>query len=288
MSLYNKNEISNLISKDFLEMNSFVLLDNNILDEKSYRIYFNEIVEIANLTNYIKNYDDFPSRKFEYPFAISATELKPKMKVADMGCSIDPFAPVLAKNGLDTYGLDVFASHDESWDPVGGFRNGKFKGLEKMRKYSSFIKEHLSFDLNYLNEDMSSTSFSDNFLDRIFCISVLEHLPAFKISIVLDEWRRILKKDGLVILTIDYIDGLTSNFNIGHMLQQNNYRLHGKIYLFPSSNGNKKVIVAGFVISPNSHKNSLFSSIYRKYKFIRIVCDYIYELTQKVLRKLKL
>lgn len=46
--------------------------------------------------------------------------------------------------------------------------------------------------------------YPDRFFDRIFCVSVLEHLSRDEQRQTFDEFQRTLKDDGLVIVTMDY------------------------------------------------------------------------------------
>lgn len=278
----------NLIKDDILDNDQFNFLECEIIKDINYVTTLNDILELNRRTNWIQNYDDFPSRKFEYPWTLYATELKSKMKVADMGCSIDPFAPLLAKKGLEVYGLDLFSSHDEKWDPINGFRKGKYSGVLKMKKFQEFLKNELALNVNYSNQDMSSTSFKDNDLDRIFCISVLEHLPEYKVKFVLDEWRRILKNDGHVVLTIDYIVDLKRNFNIGKLLKETGYTLQGKVNLYTETPSSENLLIAAFVIAPNQKSASInvFSKIYRQNSLIRSIYDSLYILAQRINRRL--
>lgn len=52
--------------------------------------------------------------------------------------------------------------------------------------------------------DMSETPYSDGQFDKIFCISVLEHVNEQTQIKTLQEFSRILKKDGLIVMTVDH------------------------------------------------------------------------------------
>lgn len=281
--------IKQLIASDDLASDEFVMLDNGILSQANYIDCLHDIIGINRKTNWIQNYDDFPTRKFEYPWAFYSTRITQGMKVADMGCSLDPFAPLLAKAGLNTHALDMFSSHDEGWDPILGFRNGKYVGKQKMDVFQNLLQKELSIDVQYLNADMSSTDFTENYFDRIYSISVLEHLPKYKIKIVLQEWARILKNDGLIILTIDYIIGQNKLFNIGKMIKMAGYKLHGKVNLFPASTSTMDIVVAAFVLSPRlgASTPNLFSKIYRRNRNLRMLYDGLYDTASKLISRIK-
>ncbi|MCK4764883.1 MAG: class I SAM-dependent methyltransferase [Candidatus Aminicenantes bacterium] len=73
-------------------------------------------------------------------------------------------------------------------------------------------------DLSRLQEDSGSVrfvqnridrlEFPDDFFDRIFSISVLEHVPLNKRAEVLTEIFRVLRPGGLAVFTIDWIFGM--------------------------------------------------------------------------------
>ena len=129
---------------------------------------FKEIIEKFNLFG-------FWSRIWEYPFAILNSELKPSLKVLDAGCIGSPLLSFLHNFGCEVYGIDILA--------------------------------HPSNDsIKIYKEDIKHTHFPDEFFDRIFCVSVLEHIrddPMKSIS----ELMRILKSSGLLIITLDVNHG---------------------------------------------------------------------------------
>lgn len=58
--------------------------------------------------------------------------------------------------------------------------------------------------IHYANCDMSETPYGDAQFDKIFCISVLEHVEEQTQRKALGEFWRILKHDGLIVMTVDY------------------------------------------------------------------------------------
>ncbi|MDI4649662.1 methyltransferase domain-containing protein [Cohnella hashimotonis] len=66
------------------------------------------------------------------------------------------------------------------------------------------------FDLDLFNRiqftqcDMTRLPYEDQFFDKVFCISVLEHVDERTLRGALEEFRRVLKNDGLLVLTVDY------------------------------------------------------------------------------------
>ncbi|MEW6447566.1 MAG: class I SAM-dependent methyltransferase [Bacillota bacterium] len=56
----------------------------------------------------------------------------------------------------------------------------------------------------YCRASLTALPYRDRKFDKIYCISVLEHLPPPDIFRSLQEFKRTLKDDGLIVLTFDY------------------------------------------------------------------------------------
>jgi len=124
-------------------------------------------------------------RGWEYPWAIETAELEEDMKVLDVGCGMSPFLIYLGKAGLKCYGVDPdnVIHHDGLW------------GYDK-----NFGKPYI---LETRKENMSEISFPDNFFDRVFCLSVMEHLKKGEVIEGLKQMKRVLKPGGLLLITVD-------------------------------------------------------------------------------------
>ena len=282
------------IRHDSLPDDKFTMVDNNVAETKPHLDIMREISHIAQKMNWVKDYNQYYMRKFEYPFAYLATPLAAEMNVLDAGCSIDPFAPFLSNKGLMTHGIDNFSSHDVPWDPEVGLFEGRYTGWQKVQVYAEHLKNELNITVNYHNNDMASTGFGDQYFDRIFCISVLEHLPQYKVKFVFDEWRRILARDGLVVVTVDYVTQGKQNFNIGKILEEAKFVLQSQVNVFGTHKlplGDPQAgfphIIAAFVATPESdHNIPQFSKIYRRNKVVRLTIDQIHKRTFQVARKI--
>lgn len=51
--------------------------------------------------------------------------------------------------------------------------------------------------------NITNIPYDDGRFDRVFCISVLEHMSEADVAKALVEFRRVIKADGLVVLTLD-------------------------------------------------------------------------------------
>ena len=125
--------------------------------------------------------DKWWSRKFEYPWAAQFVDKNDV--VLDAGCGIKfdgkPhfFKFYLAENSKKVIGVDL--------DP----------NVTKV--------QHNYDNLELKQGSLDNLEFEDNTFDKIFCISVIEHFKEVDILKVLNEFARVLKPNGKVIVTLD-------------------------------------------------------------------------------------
>jgi len=100
-------------------------------------------------------------------------------KILEVGYGSGVFFPELTKICKKLYGLEVFA--------------GAKKKTEQMME-----KENIQAEL--VIGSVLQMPFTDNFFDAVVCISALEHLEPNEMEEAISEIRRVVKKDGLVIL----------------------------------------------------------------------------------------
>lgn len=170
------------INKELQELNiKYALPDHTELNKERFK---SNPVVLSTGTYY-------GSRMWEYPFAILAAELTEGMKVADIGCGSTPFTAYLSQvsgpNNVTGFDND-FPENDTTHFAFG------------VRK--KFIAET---KINFKFSDMNRIDAVDNYFDRVFCISVLEHIenPAVWQKGLM-EMSRILKPGGKLILTFDF------------------------------------------------------------------------------------
>ena len=136
-------------------------------------------------------------RQLEYPWAIIHSNLDKGLKILDIGSGISEFPMYLSSKGHEVYSIDT----DEVC----------------MNRLAPKLAEWCGVKVNYKVSDATNLEFSDNTFDRIFFISVLEHLEEERINhrIVnnhrrnldvkaIKEMLRVLKPGGLLILTTDW------------------------------------------------------------------------------------
>ncbi len=138
-----------------------------------------------------------PVRRVEYPWAVENSQLKKGMKILDVGSGVSMLPIYLASEGYDVYSID----NDDTI-------------IKKVcPKLSEWCKTKIQFSIG----DATKINFEDNYFDRVFCISVLEHLEEEVGNInqrdfhkknldikAINEMLRVLKPNGLLILTLDW------------------------------------------------------------------------------------
>jgi len=111
------------------------------------------------------------SRKWEYPYAILKSGLSKGMRVLDAGTGQSRFPLALLELGCEVSCVD--------------------KEVVRLKGVSTW------------QCDIRDLPFPDGFFDVVFCLSVLEHTERLPIDYI-DELGRVLKSDGVLVVTFDY------------------------------------------------------------------------------------
>lgn len=130
----------------------------------------------------------YASRLWEYPYSIISADLKRGMKAADIGCGMTAFTVYLKEvAGCDVIGVDpdVFDS------------GVKYKAHGVSREFLDRT------GLRVLRGDMDSLPLDTDSQDRVFCISVMEHVPPDVRRRGMQEIARVLRPGGRAVLTVD-------------------------------------------------------------------------------------
>lgn len=125
----------------------------------------------------------YPSKVWEYPWALSRHPLPDGEMVLDAGCGVSTLPLYLAQSGATVVALDV----DVRW-------------LTMLRRAARFH----DLPVVPLMGDMVGLGFPDATFDRVYCISVLEHLPVEQQPTAVREMARVLRPGGVLYLTVDY------------------------------------------------------------------------------------
>jgi len=139
----------------------------------------------------------YPVRRTEYPWAVKNSKLDKSMKILDVGSGVSLFPIYLASKGHKVTSID--------FDEI------------LMNRVSPDLVKWAGTNVNYALGNVTKLEFEDESFDRVFCISVLEHLEEEKIDgkvvnyrkknldlKAIEEMLRVLKPNGLLILTFDW------------------------------------------------------------------------------------
>lgn len=172
---------------------------------------------------------DWWSRFYEYAWASKFVDEEDVS--LDAGCGvIHPFKYYLASKCNEVHAVDIderIIDRDEIINQQKNYFNEKDISLSKEYLEKIILK----------NEDLKSLSYKDESFDKIYCISVLHCLSEEDILEVLKEFKRILKANGLLIITVDSptitVENLINNIcevglKLNHNLDLNKYE--GAIY----------------------------------------------------------
>lgn len=121
-----------------------------------------------------------PSKRWEYPWALSRARLKPGSEVLDAGCGASIFPIYLARLGHAVTGADLHVP----------------TGLDALHGVT----------VDYVSAGLTALPFPDARFDAVFCISVIEHLGREGTPAALRELRRVLRPGGRLMLTTDYYE----------------------------------------------------------------------------------
>lgn len=147
------------------------------------------------------------SRPYEYAWA--AEFCKPTDVVLDAACGVcHPFKFWLADKCKVVHAVDK----DERINDLTKIENAVNE--VGYPRFDTLYNESFSNSLhgiNFKQADITELPYKTNMFDRIFCISVIEHLPSDDRLKTLKEFRRVLKNSGQIILTADYPDASIDN-----------------------------------------------------------------------------
>ena len=179
------------------------------------------------------------SRDWEYPWAVIHSGVKADHRVLDCGCGGSPLLPLLARYGCQAYGVDpgintpiqsLYSHYSQLWNRViarisssqkgngskavkrGESSRGQATGLLRRavrllrRSSDNWVynaRRMKRLDVKYFPDSLDKMRFEDEFFDRVFCISVIEHLPEEIAYAGMREMSRVLKKGGLLVVTVD-------------------------------------------------------------------------------------
>ncbi|MET9078238.1 methyltransferase domain-containing protein [Streptomyces sp. NPDC004232] len=137
------------------------------------------------------------TREVEYPWAHSVAELRPGLRVMDVGGWLSGFQVVLAKEGCEVVNVDPSSPTDQRWTIRGQAGEGSHTAIH--RWFTSLF----DVDVTLVTERLQDTQFAPASFDRVFAISVLEHVDQAEAQEVVKTMEQLLVPGGLAVLSID-------------------------------------------------------------------------------------
>lgn len=157
------------------------------------------------------------TREWEYTWSIINSKFRAGDRILDAGCGNSPLLFYFYKRGCLCYGVDKKFSAEIYPNFSYSLKRKIAISLFKSRFLSPLVNfqyhwglahsnKALGYEIHYIKGDMSGMPFADSSFDRIFSISVIEHLSREEMIGAALEFKRILKTKGLLVVTLDYVD----------------------------------------------------------------------------------
>lgn len=129
------------------------------------------------------------SREWEYPWTVLNGRFEAGMRVADLGCGGSPLLILLVRKlGCVGVGIDLNLT--------------SATGKNNLRGFARPAAE-LYPEIEWRLRSMDDTGLDDASMDRVACVSVLEHVGERVAASTFREMARVLKPGGLALLTTD-------------------------------------------------------------------------------------
>jgi len=173
--------------------------------------WFRPLLRGSHRLQTMTGYDHW-SRAWEYPWAVLAADLPASpVRLLDVGGGGSPFAPWLASRGHDCHVVDPSLDQGRSfaWDPA----RSAFLNLRTLAKQGAFRLAGVRTlwglpgggerRVAYYARSAERLGFPDAHFDRVFCLSVIEHVPRDLWPASMRELARVVKPGGRLVMTMD-------------------------------------------------------------------------------------
>ena len=134
------------------------------------------------------------TRAFEYPWSFFAGHIRPGMRVLDVGGGLFGMQFVLALSGCSVTNVDPSAKTGSS---------GPFSGWGLSPKTHRRMNRIFGTDVRLVADSVENARLPAASFDRVYCLSVLEHLPFRDARRAIAAIERLLAPEGLLLLTVD-------------------------------------------------------------------------------------
>jgi SAM-dependent methyltransferase len=139
--------------------------------------------------------DNNATRSFEYPWAFHSVLVEPGHVIVDLGGSLGGLQFVLSTKGARVINVDPSERASMGWAVDA-------RTISKLNRcFSTSVELRKTF--------LQDADFDTASVDRLYCISTIEHIPPEELPDLAREIGRILKPGGFAVLTIDLFYDLT-------------------------------------------------------------------------------
>jgi SAM-dependent methyltransferase len=128
------------------------------------------------------------TREFEYPWAFESGQLKAGMQVVELGGGLSGFQFIVDKAGCGVVNVDP-GMEVKGW-------SCDLASIERLNRL-------FGTQVELRNSTIENAGLGESTVDRVFSISVMEHLTNKEIVSGMEHVYRCLKPGGLFILTVD-------------------------------------------------------------------------------------
>jgi Methyltransferase domain len=136
------------------------------------------------------------TRIYEYPWAFFAADLEPGMRTLDIGGGISGFQFVLAQQGCAVTNVDPTARADyNTWSDSGS--------VVLSPERHALLNRVFNTDVRLVAERIQDADLEPDSFDRMFCLSVIEHVEPDEAVRMLTTAATLLRPGGRALLTID-------------------------------------------------------------------------------------
>ncbi len=145
------------------------------------------------------------NRHWEYPWAILNGRLRPGLRVLDSGAGTGAFQFYLATLGLDIYSNDCINLRSKHVRRLA--RSLQALGFSWRPDPTAFHRRHnrgYGVNVRYTLATTAALPYRNNTFDRVFSISVLEHMDEETLRNSMREMERVLEPGGYLVLTFDF------------------------------------------------------------------------------------
>lgn len=200
---------------------------------------------------------DHWSRRWEYPWAVMMAELgQEPLSILDVGGGGSPLAPYLAKNRHRCCVIDP--SMDKGLSYSVNRKKGIYKnmrslffniilGIARVNRLWGMPAVGDKNPVNYYPYSATNIEFPDNSFDRVFCLSVMEHIPIEMWGNCMKEFQRVLRPGGRLVITLDMSTHDANNRHYLKLVESCKLKLIGDpYYSAPISQADKNVRHPGY------------------------------------------